>query len=178
MDHFHPGHALEYLRREMVRAADAGRAVPQGIGLGLGERDELLRILDRHRWMAHHDARHLCEVGDKREVPEQIEVELGIQRRIDCVGDRRHEQRVAIGRRFRRHFSRNIGAGTRAVLDDHLLAPRLVQFLPHRARQHVRRAGRRVTDYVADRLSRVVRRGLGERRRRGERERSGDYPAE
>ncbi len=99
--HLDAGRGLEDLGREVLGAPDPRGSMAQRIGARFRERDELLRVLRRHRWMHHDHARQFCDVRDVREVAHDIEIELGKERHVDGVGDGRREQRVAVRRRSR-----------------------------------------------------------------------------
>src|SRR5215210_1774603 len=107
----------------MLRAADAGGAVTQLIRSCFRECDEIFDVLGRYRRMHHNNSGYLCEIRDVYEVTHQIEIELGEERRVDCIRNCRHEERVTIGRRLRRNFCTNIRAAARTILDDVLLSP-------------------------------------------------------
>src|SRR5215467_8880207 len=77
---------------------------------------------------------------DRRDVADEIEVELFVQRRVDRVVPPDHEQRVAVGRRTYNRLGADIAAATRPVVDHELLAEALRQPLTDQARDDVRRA--------------------------------------
>ena len=125
---------------------------------GFGERDELLHRLDRYRRMNDEDVRRVHRARHGREILQRIERQIAIERRIDRErGDRAHEDRVAVGRRFRGELRRDIARGAGTVVDDHLLAEPFAQLRRQRARRRVRAAARRETDQHADRFGRDIR---------------------
>ena len=148
-----------------------GPVVPigDGVGLGLGERDQLLDV--RHRHLVG-DREH---VRDRRHQDDRVELlhrigQRAVQQRIEhegLVGGER--QRVAVGRA--------LGAGDRAdqrvaagaVLDDDALAPFLGELLAEQPHQHVGRAARGERHDDVDRHGRIVEREGRSRQDRAER---------
>ena len=86
---------------------------------------------------------HSDDARDRRDVADEIEVELVVERRVDRVRRTDQEQRVAVRRRAHDRLGADIAAGARPVLDDELLAKPLRQPLTHQARDDVGRAARR-----------------------------------
>ena len=80
------------------------------------------------------------DARDRRDVADEIEIELVVERRVDRVRRRGQEERVAVGRRVHDGLGADIAAGARPVLDDELLAEPLRQPLPHQPRDDVGRA--------------------------------------
>src|SRR5262245_40052344 len=74
------------------------------------------------RWIHHHDVGHDNNAGDRRDVADEIVVELVVQRRVGRVVAPDHEQRVAVCRRAHDRFGADVGATTRPVVDYELLA--------------------------------------------------------
>ena len=165
MQHLDARGDAKLLGGKMGAAADAGRAVGERTGLGLGGGDELghalrpgSRIDDQHHRLAR-ERRHghefaLWVVGHR-----------GIQRRIDRVARRMHEKRVAVGARARDRHRGERTAGARAVLDHHRLLPELGELRRERARDDVgHAAGREGNDHAHRLVRERVRRGDEERR--------------
>ena len=65
-----------------------------GIGLGIG--DELGNRLGRKRWIHHHDVRRAHDACDRRDVADEIEIELVVERRVDRVRRTDQEKRIAV----------------------------------------------------------------------------------
>ena len=103
---------------------------------------------------------------DGRNVADEIEFEVRIERRVDCVRRDHHEERVAVRRRFHDHFGADIAGGARSVLDDELLAKSLRQPLTHQARDDVGRTTGRKADNDAHRVRRIGFRPRDARHRR------------
>ena len=95
------------------------------------------------------------DARDRRDVADEIEIELVVERRVDRVRERRQEERVAVGRRTHDRLGANIVAGARPVLDDEWLAEPLRQPLSHQAREDVGRAAGGKADDDAHRPRRI-----------------------
>src|SRR5262245_5584795 len=92
--------------------------------------------------MYHHDEGCANDASDRRDVADEIEIELVVERRIDRVGRSDQEERVAVCRRAHDRFGTNIAARARPVLDDEWLAQPLGQPLTHRTGDEVVSAAR------------------------------------
>ncbi len=111
----------------MRRGGDARRRVVQLAGLRLRERDQLAHAVCAGRRVHHQHGRHGGDQRDRREVLAEIERQVRRHRRVDHVGDRAEKQRVAVLRRARRIFGRDVARRARPVLDHELLAERIAQ---------------------------------------------------
>ena len=80
------------------------------------------------------------DAGDRRDVADEIEIELVVERRVDRVRRTDQQQRVAVGGRAHDRLGADVAAGARPVLDDEWLAEPLRQPLPDQAREDVGRA--------------------------------------
>ena len=80
---------------------------------------------------------HADDARDRRDVADEIEIELVVERRVDRVRRIDQEQRVAVRRRTHDRLGADIAAGARPVLDDEWLAEPLRQPLTHQAREDV-----------------------------------------
>src|SRR5215472_5258440 len=80
------------------------------------------------------------DARDRRDVADEVEIELVVERRIACVRRRGQQQCIAVGWRTNDRFGTDIGAPARTVLNDEWLAQALRQPLAHQARQDIRRA--------------------------------------
>ena len=73
--------------------------------------------------MDYHDDIGLAnDARDRRDVADEIEIELVVERRVDRVRRAGHEKRVSVRRRTHDRLGGDIGTSTRPVLDDELLA--------------------------------------------------------
>ena len=118
--------------------------------------------------MDQHDQMRARNPGDRRDVPDQIEVELE-ERRIDRMRCADLEQRVAVGRRAHDRFGADIAGAARPVVDDDGLAEPLREPLADQAREDVTGAAGREADHDAHRPRRIGLRPCNERhgRKRG-----------
>ena len=100
---------------------------------------QLFHRMHRQRRMDHQHEGHRRGQRDRREVLAGIVGQLLVERGVGGQrAGRRHEQRVAVGRRLRRRGRRDHGAAAGAVLDDDRLAEPLLELrLELRARQDV-----------------------------------------
>ena len=121
------------------------------------QRDEVLQRLGFDLRMHDEQHRHIGDVGDGNERGLGVERHLGVEELIGCEdAGRRHQQRVAVGRRLRDRVGADIAAGARAVFHDDRLAERLRHLVADRARQHVGEpAGRERRDH-ADRTVGII----------------------
>ena len=97
VDHVDAGHHLEQLAGDMLRRAVAGRRHVDLAGIGFGIGDELGNRLGRNRWIDLHDDGHADDARDRRDVADEIEIELVVERRVDRV--RRRWPAAAYSRR-------------------------------------------------------------------------------
>ena len=77
---------------------------------------------------------------DRRDVANEIEIELFIERRVDGVCRTDHEEGIAVRWRTHDRLCPNIGATARTGLNEERLAQALGQPLAHQTRQYVSRA--------------------------------------
>jgi hypothetical protein len=122
MHHVDAGHHLEQLARNVVASAGAGRRHVEFTGIGLGIGDEFGNRLGRNRRVHHHDVGISHDARDRRDVADEIVVELVVQRCVDRVEATDHEQRVAVSRRAHDRFGGDVAASARPILDDKLLS--------------------------------------------------------
>ena len=122
---------------------DAARCVVELAGLRFRERDQLLHRFHRQRRMHDEDVRQRREARDRREVAHRVERQLLVQARIDRERRGDHEQRVAVGRRFRDDLGAVEAARAGTVVDDDRLAERVAQALRRRCARRGRSSRRR-----------------------------------
>src|SRR5262249_55901256 len=72
--------------------------------------------------MHHHEVGHDHNAGDRRDVADEIEIELVIECRVERVRRCGQEERIAIRCRTHDDLCGDITRGTRPVLDDEWLA--------------------------------------------------------
>src|SRR5215470_1728401 len=80
----------------MAGSSDAGRGHADLARIGLGIADELGNRLGRNRWMYRYDVGLPVNAGDRRDVADEIETKLVIERGVDGIPTADHEQRVAV----------------------------------------------------------------------------------
>ena len=77
-----------------------------------------------------HHVRHPGDAGDRRDVAQEVERQMLVERGVDAVGRIDQQDRVAVGRGVRHRLGADIVAGAGPVLDDELLAEPLGQIWP------------------------------------------------
>jgi hypothetical protein len=73
--------------------------------------------------MHYHHIGIADEARYRRNVANEIEIELSVQRRVVRVRRAGHEERIAVGRRAHDHLGSDVGAGARPVFDNDRLGP-------------------------------------------------------
>ena len=162
------GHHVEQLARHVRRAAVAGRRHVDLAGIGFGIADEFRNRLGRNRRIDQNDLRHPDDACDRRDVADEVEIELLVERRVDGIRNGGEQQRVAVG-----------GAFTTASVPILPPAPgrlSVMKFCPSRCGQPLTDQARRDVDAAAGRetgddVHRPRRIGLCGREARGGRER-------
>ena len=92
---------------------------------------------------------------DRRDVADEIEIELVVERRVDRVRRSDQKERIAVRGRAHDRLGADIAAGTRPVVDDELLAEPLRQPLTDQARDDVGRAAGGIANNDAHRPRRI-----------------------
>src|SRR5215475_14920967 len=87
--------------------------------------------------MHQHDIWHSDEARDRRDVTYEIEVESLIERGVNGVRGKGQKERIAIRSRSHDGLGGDVGARTRAVLDDKLLPKSLREPLADQACNNV-----------------------------------------
>src|SRR5262249_19803138 len=106
-------------------------------GIGFRISDELGNSLGRNRGVKLHDVGYAGNSRDWCDVADEVEIELAIERRVDCACVRDEGKRVASGICIHRCRGSDVAAPTWTILDDELLAQTLRQPLTHQAREDV-----------------------------------------
>jgi hypothetical protein len=81
----------------------------------------------------HHDADPEMRTCDRRNVADDVEIELVVEGRIPRIGRSKLKQRVAVRGRANHCLGGKIAARARSVLDDELLTKALRQPLAEKA---------------------------------------------
>jgi len=84
--------------------------------------DELGNGPGRQLGINRHDERNAFDAGDRSDIPHQIEIEIGVERRAYRGWRANEKKRVPVGARMSDGIGSDVGAGARPVLDDELLA--------------------------------------------------------
>jgi hypothetical protein len=113
--------------------------------------------------MQHNDIPHPDDARNRRNVADEIEIELAVERRVDGVRRSRQEQCISVGWRVHDCLRGDVRSSARAVLDDELLTEPLRKPLTYQARGNVGRSGRSKADDKAHWPRRI---GLRPRRKR------------
>src|SRR5262245_9063908 len=106
--------------------------------------------------MYRYDVGLPANAGDRRDVADEIETKLVIERGVDGIPTADHEQRVAVRRSTHDRLCADIAAAARSVLDNKLLTEPLRQPLSHQTRDDVGRTGRSERHDDADGPRRVA----------------------
>src|SRR6516162_4575786 len=124
----------------MGRTSNGARCNVDLAGISLGISDELGDRLGRNRWMHQHDVGHDNDAGDRRDIADETEIKLFVERSIDGVYRSDEEERVAIRGSPHDRLRGDISPGARPVLDDKLLPKSLREPLTDQASDDVNAA--------------------------------------
>ena len=131
----------------MNSRADARRTKIELSGIGLGVSDELGNCLGGKRRIDHNDEGTADNAGDGCNVPDEIEIEVPVERCVDGVRRGDEEERIAVGRRSHDHLGTDIAPCTWPVLSDEWPAQAVRQPLTDQPCGDVRRsAGWKASD--------------------------------
>jgi hypothetical protein len=100
----------------------AGRRHFKFARIGLCISDEFGNRLGWSRKIHFHDARYADNACNRRDVADEIEIEVVVERRVDRIRRSNQQESVAIRRRSHYRLGGNIAAGTRPVFDNERLA--------------------------------------------------------
>src|SRR5262245_27412206 len=150
----------------MGRTSNGARRDVDLAEISLGISDELGDRLGRNRWMHQHDVGHDNDAGDRRDIADETEIKLFVERSIDGVYRSDEEERVAIRGSPHDRLRGDISTGARPVLDDKLLAKSLREPLTDQARDDVNAAAGWNADDDAHRSRRIGLRPCDVRRKR------------
>ena len=96
MNHVDAGHQLKQFARHVARRPIAVRAIADLSGVSLGMGDELANRRGRERRIDLHDVRYAANTRDRRDVTDEIEVEVWVERRVNCVRRGSQKKRMAV----------------------------------------------------------------------------------
>src|SRR5262249_62363635 len=111
-----------------------------------GVANELWNTFGRKQWINCHDKRDIANACDGRDVADEIEFEILVERGVYRVRRGGTEERVAIRSRAHDRLGRDSAGDARPVLDDDLLTEPLRQPLTHQAGCDVRPSTGRKSD--------------------------------
>src|SRR6478735_9051766 len=72
-------------------------------------------------WIHHHDGGLAANARDRRDVANEIEIEIIVERRVDRVRRIGQQEGIAVRGRAHDRLGSDVATGTRPVLDDKLL---------------------------------------------------------
>src|SRR5260221_6911292 len=101
----------------MGYGAAAGRSDIDLARVSLGVRDEFRNRLGGNGWIDRHEIRAAADARDRRNVADELEIELLVQRRVHCVREAGKQERIAVPDCPHDRFGADIAAGARSILD-------------------------------------------------------------
>src|SRR5215475_4640509 len=122
VDQINASHHLEQFPGKMGHAPSSSGAHVELAWIGSSVSYELWDRFGRNGWNDHHDLGTTGSARDRRNVADEIEIELLVKRRITRVRKTNQEKRVAISGRIHDGLGGDVGTRTGPVLDDELLA--------------------------------------------------------
>src|SRR5260221_865904 len=131
VDQIDTGHHLELFAEDMRHGPAAGRSHVDLARIPLGVGNELRDRLGWNGWIDHHDIEGAANARDRRDIADEIEIELLAERRVHRVRHSDEQERIAVRRCPDDAFSADVAAGTRSVLNDKWLPEPLRQRLTH-----------------------------------------------
>ena len=150
--HFDARHEREQLARQVRGAADARRSVIDPVGRRLCRRKEIRHCLVGARGVDHEYQRPRGGEHDSRKTFLGIEGQVLVERIVDCMAGRRHQQRVAVGGRLGDRVGADRSTRAGLVIDDDRLAPVGTKFLANGPRKDVGATTGRIRHDDSDRL--------------------------
>ena len=139
------GFGLEQFGAHVAAGADRRGADIEFVRLFLGQRDDFGDRLGGKRRMREQGHRHRRDQTDRREILARVDVELGVEARIDREGAGvAEQQRVAVWRGARGGAGADGSPAAAAIVDHHGLAEGIGQLLRHHASHGVDAAAGRI----------------------------------
>src|SRR5271154_5842975 len=105
----------------MASGSSTDRGALHRARISLGVSDELGKRVGRNRWVYLHHKWHAGDTCDGRNVANEVETELFIERRIDRVPRSGQEERIAVRWCLHHCLSADIPDSAGTTLDDKLL---------------------------------------------------------
>src|SRR3954470_21701201 len=128
---------LEELTGEMLCSPDAGRAMIDLARIRFRICDEFGNGLRRKRCANCYHVRKSSDARDRRDIVDEIKIQLLVECRIDGVHGPAEQERVAVGRCTNSRFGCEVACCAGPVLNDDWLAHLLRQPLSEQARNDV-----------------------------------------
>ncbi|MNN07701.1 hypothetical protein D3C81_1205320 [compost metagenome] len=135
--HLRTSQRAELLAGEVGSGARTARRVIDAASVGLGVRGKFRGRIDRYRRIHHQQQGDGREVRQPHEITRETVVELLVERCVDGMARRGHQQRVAVGVRPGGRDSTDVAVGARLVLHHDRLAEAGRHGLRHGACDHV-----------------------------------------
>ncbi len=142
----------------MGRIPFAARSGVEDARMSLGISDELRDRRGRKRRIHHHDIGDANNACDRRDIANEIEIKILVERRIDRGRSVSEQQSVAICRCIDHNLGSKIGRGSWPVFDDKRLPEPFRKRLADQARNDVGAAACGKTDDDAHGPRRIIRR--------------------
>src|SRR6516225_8898107 len=127
------GHHFEQFNENMVSGTDAARPHVDLAGIDFGIGDELGNRVDRHRRIHLYGEGVTRNAGNRRDVADEIEIELVVERCVTRIWKTSQQKRIAVRGCIHDRLGGDIGASTRPVLDHEWLAKPRRQPLSYQA---------------------------------------------
>src|SRR5258706_11756007 len=114
-------------------------------------RSEFGNAVGRKSWIYEHDEGRAEDARDRRDVTDEIEIELVVECRVDRIERAGEEQGIPVSRGAHDRFGADIAGGANPVLNDDLLSEAFRQPLTNQASDDVVGASCRIADDQAHR---------------------------
>ena len=118
VDQVDTGHKFEPFAEDVGHGPASGRPHVDLARIGLGVSDELRDRLGWNGGMDHQDIRSAAYARDRRDVADEIEIELLVKRRVHRVSQTDKQDRMAVRHCPHDAFGADIAAGACSVLND------------------------------------------------------------
>src|SRR5262245_48320189 len=168
MDEIDDGHPLEQFQGQMLWSSDPARGDIDHARIGFGVGDELGHGLDRQRRVHLQHQRLTVDQRNARDVANEIESEIAIERGVDRVRNVGIQERISIGRRLHDDLGADIAPRARTVFNHERLAEAIRQGLRDQTRADIGRPARRIAHDQTHRPRRIGLR-IGEARQHRQR---------
>jgi hypothetical protein len=118
VQHVDAGHHLEQLAADVDRGSNAGRSHIELARIGFGIGNEFSDRLGRNRRIDDHHERLATNAGDRRNIANEVVIELWVERGIDGVARTDKQECVSVGGSIHDHLGRKVAPGARPILND------------------------------------------------------------